>query len=176
MLGQCLRGLAQRARGIDQVIHDQARPVLDIPDQVHDLGDVHLLATLIDNRQRCIQAFGEGPRAFHTARIELAERLDGANGLLLSPHIDHLFDEGYITFSSRQELVIVPEVRDKLLDAWGIDAGVRNGFESIRAVFSVDGEAESEALAGLVEQSRKRSAVYDVLTHGTSVSVEVAGR
>jgi putative restriction endonuclease len=56
-----------------------------------------------------------------------AERLDGANGLLLSPHIDHLFDEGYITFSSSQELIIVPEVRDKLLDAWGIDAGVRVG-------------------------------------------------
>lgn len=56
-----------------------------------------------------------------------AERLDGANGLLLSPHIDHLFDEGYITFSTGQELVIVPEVRVKLLDAWGIDAGVRVG-------------------------------------------------
>ena len=56
-----------------------------------------------------------------------AERLDGSNGLLLSPHIDHLFDEGYITFSSAQELVIVPEVRDGLLDAWGIDAGVRVG-------------------------------------------------
>lgn len=56
-----------------------------------------------------------------------AERLDGANGLLLSPHIDHLFDEGYITFSRGQELVIVPEVREKLLDAWGIDAGVRVG-------------------------------------------------
>ena len=55
------------------------------------------------------------------------ERLDGANGLLLSPHIDHLFDEGYITFSSSQALVVVPEVRDKLLDAWGIDAGVRVG-------------------------------------------------
>jgi putative restriction endonuclease len=56
-----------------------------------------------------------------------AERLDGANGLLLSPHIDHLFDEGYITFSSAQALLIVPEVRDKLLDAWGIDAGVQVG-------------------------------------------------
>ncbi|HVZ21197.1 MAG TPA: HNH endonuclease [Vicinamibacterales bacterium] len=56
-----------------------------------------------------------------------AERLDGANGLLLSPHIDHLFDEGYITFSPQQELVVVPEVRNKLLDAWGIDAGVRVG-------------------------------------------------
>jgi putative restriction endonuclease len=56
-----------------------------------------------------------------------AERLDGANGLLLSPHIDHLFDEGYMTFSATQELVIVPEVRNKLLDAWGIDAGARVG-------------------------------------------------
>ena len=56
-----------------------------------------------------------------------AERLDGSNGLLLSPHIDHLFDEGYVTFSRNQELLIVPEVRDKLLDAWGIDAGVRVG-------------------------------------------------
>jgi len=55
------------------------------------------------------------------------ERLDGSNGLLLSPHVDHLFDEGYITFSPNQELVIVPEVCDKLLDAWGIDAGVRVG-------------------------------------------------
>ena len=56
-----------------------------------------------------------------------AERLDGANGLLLSPHIDHLFDEGYITFSRSQELIVVPEVREKLVDAWGIDTGVRVG-------------------------------------------------
>jgi hypothetical protein len=56
------------------------------------------------------------------------ERLDGANGLLLSPHIDHLFDEGYITFSNCQELVIVPEVKDMLLDASGINAGVRVGI------------------------------------------------
>jgi len=56
-----------------------------------------------------------------------AERLDGSNGLLLSPHIDHLFDQGYITFSANQELLIVPDVRPQLLDAWGIDAGVRVG-------------------------------------------------
>lgn len=55
------------------------------------------------------------------------ERLDGSNGLLLSPHIDHLFDQGYITFSPSQALVVVPEVREKLLDAWGIDADVSVG-------------------------------------------------
>jgi predicted restriction endonuclease len=56
-----------------------------------------------------------------------AERLSGANGLLLSPHVDHLFDQGYISFSSNQELLIAPEVRPHLLDAWGIDTGVRVG-------------------------------------------------
>jgi putative restriction endonuclease len=59
------------------------------------------------------------------------ERLDGANGLLLSPHIDHLFNDGYITSSSAKQLVIVPGVRDKLLDAWGIDAGVHVGEFSV---------------------------------------------
>jgi HNH endonuclease len=61
------------------------------------------------------------------ARRDRQRAPDGANGLLLSPHIDHLFDEGYITFSGSQELVIVPQVRDTLLDAWGIDVGVRVG-------------------------------------------------
>lgn len=55
------------------------------------------------------------------------ERLDGRNGLLLSPHIDHLFDQGYVTFSTTEELVVVPEVRGSLLDKWGIDAGTRVG-------------------------------------------------
>ena len=55
------------------------------------------------------------------------ERLDGRNGLLLSPHIDHLFDQGYISFSSAEQLLVVPEVRANVLDKWGIDAGTRVG-------------------------------------------------
>jgi uncharacterized OsmC-like protein len=56
----------------------------------------------------------------------------------------------------------------------GIDSSVRNGFRDIRVVFEVDGDASSEKLASLVEQSRQRSAVFDVLTNGTRVDVEVA--
>jgi uncharacterized OsmC-like protein len=58
----------------------------------------------------------------------------------------------------------------------GIDPGVRNGFEDIRVVFSVDGEAEAEKLEALVAQSRNRSAVYDMVTNGTDVTVEVVKR
>ena len=81
-----------------------------------------------------------------------AERLDGSNGLLLSPHIDHLFDEGYITFSSSQELVIVPEVRDKLLDAWGIDAGVRVGEFSREQNAYLDYHRANVFKRGLLEE------------------------
>lgn len=56
----------------------------------------------------------------------------------------------------------------------GIDDTVRNGFEAIRVVFSVDGDAEADRLAALVAQSRKRSAVFDVLTNGTAITIDVA--
>ncbi len=56
-----------------------------------------------------------------------SERLSGKNGLLLSPHVDHLFDQGHISFSNTEQLLVVPDVRSEVLDRWGIDAGVRVG-------------------------------------------------
>jgi hypothetical protein len=56
-----------------------------------------------------------------------SERLNGSNGLLLSPHIDHLFDQGYISFSNSEQLLMVPRIRTNLLDKWGIDSGTRVG-------------------------------------------------
>ena len=47
---------------------------------------------------------------------------------------------------------------------------MRNGFEDIRVTFEVDGDAEAEKLESLVRQSQARSAVFDVLTHGTNVT------
>jgi uncharacterized OsmC-like protein len=51
---------------------------------------------------------------------------------------------------------------------------VRNGFDDIRVTFAVDGDADAEKLESLVRQSQARSAVFDVLTHGTNVTVQVA--
>jgi uncharacterized OsmC-like protein len=56
----------------------------------------------------------------------------------------------------------------------GIDGTVRNGFDGIRVVFHVKGAAEAEKLAALVRQSQARSAVYDVVTNGVPVSIDVA--
>lgn len=55
----------------------------------------------------------------------------------------------------------------------GISDRVRNGYEAIRVHFDIDSPADPEAVRAVVEQSRARSAVYDVLVNGTVVDVSV---
>ena len=55
----------------------------------------------------------------------------------------------------------------------GLSDEVRNGYERIRATFTIKGDAPAEQLRELVEQSRARSAVYDVITNGVPVTIEV---
>ena len=61
-----------------------------------------------------------------------------------------------------------------LLGILGLSDGtVRNGYQEIRVTFHIEGDADDEKLRGLVEQSRQRSAVYDVLTNPTPVVIDV---
>ena len=55
----------------------------------------------------------------------------------------------------------------------GLDPSVRNGYEKIKVRFTVRGDAPAEKLREIVEQSRARSAVFDVITNGVPVSIEV---
>ena len=56
----------------------------------------------------------------------------------------------------------------------GIDSDVRNGFSGIKVTYDIDADATPEEIRAIVAQSQKRSAVYDVVTNPTNVSVEVA--
>jgi uncharacterized OsmC-like protein len=56
----------------------------------------------------------------------------------------------------------------------GLDDGVRNGFQNIKVTFEIEGGAGTDQLRKIVERSVSRSAVYDVLTNGVPVTVEVA--
>jgi uncharacterized OsmC-like protein len=61
-----------------------------------------------------------------------------------------------------------------LLGVLGLSGGtVRNGYRQVTARFHIEGDADDETLRAIVEQSRRRSAVYDALTQPTPVSVEV---
>ena len=55
----------------------------------------------------------------------------------------------------------------------GIDSDVRNGFDGITVKFDIDADATKAEIEALVAQSQKRSAVYDILTNPTDVSVSV---
>ena len=55
----------------------------------------------------------------------------------------------------------------------GIDGDVRNGFDGIKVTFNIDADASDEEIKALVAQSQKRSAVYDVITNPTNITVEV---
>jgi len=58
----------------------------------------------------------------------------------------------------------------------GLSDSVRNGYERIRISFTIAGDAPPEKLRQIVEQSRARSAVFDVLTNGVPVEVTVNTR
>jgi hypothetical protein len=49
------------------------------------------------------------------------ERLDGENGLLLTPNADHLFDRGFIGFEANGDLLISPVVHKESLRKLGIE-------------------------------------------------------
>lgn len=66
------------------------------------------------------------------------------------------------------------EGRMNVLGILGADPEVRNGFDDIVVRFAIDADASAEDIAAIVAQSQKRSAVFDVVTNPTNVTVEVA--
>jgi uncharacterized OsmC-like protein len=84
---------------------------------------------------------------------------------------------GNIASARGVELTRVHSTVEGDIDLLGIlglsDGTVRNGYQQIKVTMHIEGDADEDTLRGLVEQSRRRSAVYDVLTNGTPVVVDV---
>ena len=55
----------------------------------------------------------------------------------------------------------------------GLSDEVRNGYQGLRLSYKIKGDADAETLRKVIAQSQARSAVYDVLTNGCPVSIEV---
>lgn len=56
----------------------------------------------------------------------------------------------------------------------GADPTIRNGFSGVRVSYKIDAAATADEVKALVAQSQKRSAVYDILTNPTDVTVDVS--
>jgi uncharacterized OsmC-like protein len=59
-----------------------------------------------------------------------------------------------------------------LLGILGLSDQVRNGYQQIRVGFTLRGD-DPDKLRSIVEQSRQRSAVFDIVTNGVPVSIDV---
>jgi uncharacterized OsmC-like protein len=57
--------------------------------------------------------------------------------------------------------------------ALGLSDECRNGFDRIGVSFRVKGDASSEKLRQVLERAQKRSAVFDMVTNGVPVTVDV---
>jgi uncharacterized OsmC-like protein len=60
-----------------------------------------------------------------------------------------------------------------ILGILGADPDTRNGFNDVQVCFDVDADADADEIAALVAQSQKRSAVFDIMTNPTNVTVRV---
>ena len=82
----------------------------------------------------------------------------------------------YVAAARKVELTSVESTLTGDMDvrgALGVDDEPRNGFERIGVSFRVTGNAPEEKLREVVERAQKRSAVYDMVTNGVPVAIEV---
>lgn len=101
--------LARRGQGQfrDAVLHLEPRCRV-----THVADEVHLVASHIRPWRAC-----QTP----------AQRLDGNNGLALAPHVDHLFDKGFISFTDSGTILTSPLLSGGVLGAFHIDASKQVG-------------------------------------------------
>jgi uncharacterized OsmC-like protein len=57
----------------------------------------------------------------------------------------------------------------------GLSDEVRNGYQKIRVDYTIKGDAPEEKLRAIVEQSRDRSAVFDIITNQVPVEINING-
>jgi uncharacterized OsmC-like protein len=94
----------------------------------------------------------------------------GRTGGCLTAGIASIAQHRKIQLRSVQATV---EADEDLHGILGADPEVRNGFTGVRVSYKIDADATPEQIKALVAQSQKRSAVYDILTNPTPVTVTV---
>ena len=82
----------------------------------------------------------------------------------------------YIAAARKVELTSVESTLTGDMDvqgALGLDDDYRNGFEHIHVSFRVEGDAPEEKLREVLERATARSAVFDMVSHGVPITVEL---
>jgi len=70
------------------------------------------------------------------AKSDDFEKLDGNNGLLLSPHIDRLFDRGFISFEDSGHLILSSSLPSDVVSAWKLhNPAIRRALSNKQAAY-----------------------------------------
>jgi uncharacterized OsmC-like protein len=93
-----------------------------------------------------------------------------ALGSCLTAGIASIAQQRKIQLRSVQAIV---EAEHDLHGILGADSRIRNGFNGVKVSYQIDADATTDQLKALIAQSQKRSAVYDILTNPTDVTVEL---
>jgi uncharacterized OsmC-like protein len=83
----------------------------------------------------------------------------------------------YVAAARGVELLSVESTLEGNVDVrggLGLDDSIRNGFQHIRVSFDVKANAPAEKIREVVERAKARSVVFDSITAGVPVDVEVA--
>jgi uncharacterized OsmC-like protein len=94
-----------------------------------------------------------------------------ALGSCLTAGIASIAQQRQIQLRSVQATV---EAEEDLHGILGADPAIRNGFSGVRVSYKIDADASADQIKALVAQSQKRSAVFDILTNPTNVTVDVS--
>ena len=82
----------------------------------------------------------------------------------------------YVAAARKVNLTRVESVLEgdaDLRGALGLSDEVRNGFDRIKVTFHIEGDAPPETLRELMDRARQRSFVFDCVSGGVPVSIEV---
>ncbi len=122
-----LDDIAERTIELDQSLTDTEKEQLVLARR----GQGRFRAQLIERYGKCIMTGVADPALLVASHIkpwrvgkDASERLDVNNGLLLSPHIDHLFDRGFLTFSDAGDLMISVAISPRDIERLGITSAM----------------------------------------------------
>ena len=63
------------------------------------------------------------------------EKLDGYNWLMLSPHVDHLFDRGFLSFKDNGELILSSFLEKNVIEKWNIRLQIPKEFHKKQCIY-----------------------------------------
>jgi putative restriction endonuclease len=101
------------------------------------IGQGKFRKNVFEVEKRCRLTHIDNPTLLKASHIKpwrvcetAGERLDGCNGLLLAPHVDHLFDLGFITFSDDGMVLISPKLPTHDLQRLGLNEVCKSSIGS----------------------------------------------